>query len=404
MTTQRETDETKATTDLSQSLRTRIADHLEKRAKAIEEASTDRHVELLKHETEILHLVRSVADQHEAVVCRIAQEIRNPRSTIDEYRGFGEVFATTAVGRKLSLRDAINGLLFFKSEMLHELSENGFLDDTTGLEVKALMDFIGTRIDVLFAELAVSFHANFTERLEKELTVREQHNRQKDLFIRIASHEIRNPLTRALSICEIAVLEGGTASSTDDITRESFRVIHSNLLSINRHLNQLLDMSLLEDDKISLHKESVNVPEMLSRIKGSFERISNQRVVTLKVSTPLQIETDPDRFEQIILNLLLNATKYSAPGSAIELAVVDDAQQVTISVTDQGKGIPEQDLERIFDPYERLTVDEAKDISEDNGLGLGLYISRTIATALGGTLTVESTQGTGSTFTLTLPA
>jgi two-component system sensor histidine kinase KdpD len=338
------------------------------------------------------------------VVCRIAQEIKNPRSTIDEYRSFGEVFATTAVGRKLSLRDAINGLLFLKNEMLHELSENGFLDDTTGLEVKALMDFIGTRIDVLFAELAVSFHANFTERLEKELTVREQHNRQKDLFIRIASHEIRNPLTSALSICEIAVLEGGTAGSTDDKTRESFRVIHSNLLSINRHLNQLLDMSLLEDDKISLHKESVNVPEMLSRIKGSFERISNQRVVTLKVSTPLQIETDPDRFEQIILNLLLNAAKYSSPGSAIELAVVDDAQQVTISVTDQGKGIPEQDLERIFDPYERLTVDEAKDISEDNGLGLGLYISRTIATALGGTLTVESTQGTGSTFTLTLPA
>jgi two-component system sensor histidine kinase KdpD len=224
------------------------------------------------------------------------------------------------------------------------------------------------------------------------------------LFIRIASHEIRNPLTSALSICELVALEGGTMSSTGDKTHESFQVIHSNLLSINRHLNQLLDMSLLEDDKISLHKKSVNVPEMLSRIKGSFERISNQRVVTLKVSTPLQIETDPDRFEQIILNLLLNAAKYSAPGSAIELAVVDDAQQVTISVTDQGKGIPEQDLERIFDPYERLAVDKAKDVSEDNGLGLGLYISRTLATALGGTLTVESTLGTGSTFTLTLPA
>jgi signal transduction histidine kinase len=404
MTTQRETDETKATTDLSQSLRTQIADHLEKRAKTIEHASTERHVELLQNETEILHLVRSVADQHEAVVCRIAKEIKNPRSSIDEYRSFGKVFATTAVQRKISLRDAINGLLFLKSEMLHDLSEHGFLDDTTGLEVKVLMDFIGTRVDVLFAELAISFHANFTGRLEQELAVRQQQNLQKDLFIRIASHEIRNPLTSALSICELVALKGGATSSTEDKTHESFQVIHSNLLSINRHLNQLLDMSLLEDDKINLHMQSVNVPEILSCIKDSFERISNHRVATLKLSGPLQIETDPDRFEQIIMNLLQNAAKYSAPKSAIELALVGGTEQVTISVTDHGNGIPEQDLERIFDPYERLIEDKVKDISKDNGLGLGLYISRTLATALGGTLTVESTLGTGSTFTLTLPA
>jgi signal transduction histidine kinase len=216
------------------------------------------------------------------------------------------------------------------------------------------MDFIGTRVDVLFAELAISFHANYTVLLEQELAVREQHNRQKDLFIRIASHEIRNPLTNALSICELVALKGGATSSTEDKTHESFQVIHSNLLAINRHLNQLLDMSLLEDDKINLHMQSVNVPEMLSRIKGSFERIAKQRVVTLKVSTPLQIETDIDRFEQIIMNLLQNAAKYSVPDSAIELILVGGLEQVTISVTDHGNGIPEQDQERIFDPYERL--------------------------------------------------
>jgi wobble nucleotide-excising tRNase len=77
ITTQRDTEEAQATTNLPQRLRTHIADHLAKRAKAIEQASTDRHVELLQHETEILHLVRSVADQHEAVVCRIADEIKN---------------------------------------------------------------------------------------------------------------------------------------------------------------------------------------------------------------------------------------------------------------------------------------------------------------------------------------
>jgi len=398
MSSQRDKEETKAARDLSEDLRTRIAEHLEKQAELIEKASTDRHVELIKDDAEELTIVRSVADQHQAIVRRIAQEIKNPRSSIEEYRQFGEIFATTAVERRLSLRDAIDGLLFLKAEMLRELADEGFLKNMDAMELKSLIDFIGTRVDVLFTEVAVSYHRNFTERIEKELAFRKKQNHQKDLFIRIASHEIRNPLANALLLTELSAFE--TASNEeDDATNKRFAEIRTELLMINRQLSQLLDMSLLEDDKLTLQKEKVEVSALLEGIKLSFERTWKDRRITFTNQGSLYLETDPHRIDQIITNLLQNAAKYSEAGTGIELSFTHDESKAEIKVTDHGNGIKEEDFEHIFDPYARL----AKDKDKTEGLGLGLYISRTLAHALGGTLTVESTVGVGSTFTLTLP-
>ena len=398
MSTQRDKAETAAAKELSEELRTRVGEHLEGRAEILEQVSTERHIELIKYDEEDLTIVHSIADQHQVIVRRIAQEIKNPRSSVDDYRRFGETFARIAVERGHTLRDAINGLLFLKSVILQDLADEGFLLEMTGMEVKGLVDFIGTRIDVLFAELAVSFHRNFTERIKEELASREKQNRQKDLFIRIASHEIRNPLAGALLMCELELSENTTQNGSLGKKKEVFADIHSGLMSINRHLTQLLDMSLLEDDKLTLNKENVDIPALLQRIKLSCERIRKDSVITL-TSIPLQLETDSERVEQIITNLLQNATKYSPPGSPIELSLTQNDSDVLITVVDHGNGINENDLERIFDPYLRL----AKDKNKTEGLGLGLYICRTLAHALGGTLTVESVIGTGSTFRLQLP-
>jgi len=399
MISERDKEETAAAKDMPQLLRERIGNHLEKRVEFLEHASTERHVELLQNDVEDFTIIRSVSDQHQAIVLRIAQEIKTPSSSIDDYRHFGRLFATTAVERGISLRDAINGLLFLKSEILRELADEGFLLEMDSMEVKGLVDFIGTRIDVLFVELAVSFHRNFTERLEEQLEFREKQNRQKDLFIRIATHEIRNPLANALSLCELAVLSDGADEKSWVASKEKFAEIRSNLFSINRHLTQLVDMSLLEDNKLSLKTEEVNLPDLLQRITRSYERMYTDRKIICMGVTALRIQTDPDRVDQIISNLLQNATRYSPQGSSIELSWKQENSNVLISVTDQGDGIKEEDQERIFDPYLRLVKDENK----VEGLGLGLYISRILAHALGGTLTVESVVGKGSTFTLTLP-
>jgi len=399
MSSQRDKGETRAAKELPQDFRMRVADHLEKRAEHIEQASTERHVELVKDDEQELTIIRSVADQHQEIVRRIAQEIKAPRSSIDDYRHFGELFATTAVERRLSLRDTINGLLFLKTEMLVELTEQGFLEEMDSMELKGLMDFIGTRIDVLFSEVAVSYHRHFAERTEKELAFREKQNHQKDLFIRIASHEIRNPLSSALLLCELAAVESGSEDESKAKTKEIFAEIHADLITINRHLTQLLDMSLLEEEKLVLKKQTVEVSALLQHIKLSFERAKKDRTVTFTHSGPLSIDTDPDRIEQIILNLLQNAAKYSPADTSIELSLTHNESELKIEVTDHGDGIKEGDCEYIFNPYARLT----KDKENTEGLGLGLYICRTLAQALRGTLTVKSSLEKGSTFTLLLP-
>lgn len=399
MITQREKDDTKTTKELPEEFRIRLADYLENRAVSIEQASTERHIELIEDVEDELTIVRSVADQHQAVVKRIAEELKNPKARIDDYRLFGKHFATTAVDKRLSLRDAINGILFLKSEMLQEIAKGGFLLELSSAELKNLMDFIGTRIDVLFAELAVSYHRNFTEILQRELTHREKQNQQKDLFIRIASHEIRNPLASAFVACELAELEAEQEGHTAKTAHHSFADIKVSLNQINRHLSQLLTMSLLEDGKIDIKKERTKLPELLERIKLSFERIKKDRTIVFTHEAQLPITTDPDKVDQIISNLLENAAKYCPGSSTIELSLTQKEGHAVIAVRDSGKGIPEENLERIFDPYARLSSNDPG----IEGLGLGLYICRTLAQALGGTLTVTSTVNSGSTFTLTLP-
>lgn len=399
MSSKRDQEETAAARNLSLELRTQVADHLEKHAMLIEQASTIRHSELVKDEEEELNIVESVADQHQAIVRRIAEEIKNPRSTIDDYRRFGEFFAITAVERHLTLRDAIDGLLFLKTEMLRKLADHGFLEKMDVMDLKSLVDFIGTRIDVLFAEVAISYHRSFTKRSKKELAFREKQNHQKDFFIRIASHEIRNPLASALLLCELTTLETVGDNEHTTKTQERFAEIRTDLLTINRHLTQLLDMSLLEDEDLKLKKEKVDMYELLERSKSTFERICPDRRVTLTPGEPLYLETDPDRVSQIISNLLHNAEKYSQSGTRIELSLTRNESHVEIAVIDQGRGIKAEDLELIFDIYTRLE----KDKDRIEGLGLGLYICRTLARALGGSLTVESVLGKGSRFVLTLP-
>lgn len=396
---QREKEDTKATKELPKEFRIRIADYLENHAVSIEEASTNRHIELIEDVEEELTIIRSVADQHQAIVRRIAEELKNPKSLIDDYRIFGKHFATTAVDLKISLRDAINGILFLKSEMLQEIAEGDFLSELSSMELKSLIDFIGTRIDVLFSELAVSYHRNFSEIIQKELTYREKLNQQKDLFIRIASHEIRNPLTNALLVCDLAESETVPEEQTTKTAHASFAEIKVSLNQINRHLSQLLTMSLLEDDKVSIEKEHTELVELLEQIKHSFERVKFDHTIVFTHPTQLSIITDPDKVVQIISNLLQNAIKYSPQSSTIKMSLAQNAENAVIAVTDHGKGIPEDDFEIIFDPYTRLSTN-AQNIK---GFGLGLYICRTLARALGGTLTVTSAVNSGSTFTLTLP-
>jgi signal transduction histidine kinase len=116
------------------------------------------------------------------------------------------------------------------------------------------------------------------------------------------------------------------------------------------------------------------------------------------------VRADPDKLRQILLNLLTNALKFTDPGGRVGLACETDATAGVgrVRVTDSGRGIPPDQLSRIFEPF--VQVDRHRTHESQQGVGLGLSISRELAQGMGGDLTVQSTPGVGSTFTLTLPA
>jgi signal transduction histidine kinase len=116
----------------------------------------------------------------------------------------------------------------------------------------------------------------------------------------------------------------------------------------------------------------------------------------------IRISADPDKTQQILLNLLTNAYRFTDAGGSVELACAGTGDQVSITVTDTGRGIPVERLASIFEPF--VQIDRHLSPESQQGIGLGLSISRNLARQMGGDLTVVSTVGTGSTFRLVLPA
>jgi signal transduction histidine kinase len=165
-------------------------------------------------------------------------------------------------------------------------------------------------------------------------------------------------------------------------------------------VNDVLDLAKIEAGRIELRKEEVDVAalteDILLSVQATAEEYGTSVIQECDCDHPPRIFTDPRRVRQILLNLLSNALKFSA-GSPVTLTCSRLPHGVAISVADQGTGIPEDEHQRIFEEFVQL------DPGTHHGTGLGLPISRRLAELLGGTLTVSSTPGRGSTFTLMLP-
>jgi signal transduction histidine kinase len=149
---------------------------------------------------------------------------------------------------------------------------------------------------------------------------------------------------------------------------------------------------------------SIPVNSMLAEVEGLCALQAKAKGLTLTVA-PCEgeavVAADPERFQQILLNLITNATKFTLTGGRIGVTCESDASVVRIRVTDTGVGIRAIDIERVFEPF--VQIDRHLTSSTQQGVGLGLSISRELARAMRGDLTLESTEGIGSTFTLTLP-
>ena len=226
-------------------------------------------------------------------------------------------------------------------------------------------------------------------------------NRAKSDFLAAMSHELRTPLNAIGGYAQL--IEMGVRGPVTEEQRIDLLKIQRSKNHLDRLVSDVLNFAKLGSGHIEFRTRTIGVRQTLDAV---LEMVAPQlaqkglRLVRATAPTDWAILADEDRTRQILLNLFSNALKFTPPSGTISVEVRADADVVALSVSDTGVGIPTGDLERIFEPF--VQAKQTVDVS-DHGFGLGLAISRQLARAMGGDITVTSAVNSGSTFTLTLP-
>ncbi|HEX3881402.1 MAG TPA: HAMP domain-containing sensor histidine kinase [Stellaceae bacterium] len=234
----------------------------------------------------------------------------------------------------------------------------------------------------------------------KELA--EAASRTKSTFLAHMSHELRTPLNAVIGFSDI-IASGMLPANSDEVCREYAHYIHDSALHLLELVNDILDLSKSLTDHFILRDEPIDLPALL---RGCVELVSIQtahKSITVTVATPpdlSRLTADPLRLKQVILNLLSNAAKFSGEGTAIAVTVdFNDDGDVVIGVQDQGVGMKPEDIPVALEPFRQ--IDNAMLAQE--GTGLGLPLTKLITEKHGGSLTIVSTVGVGTTVYVTLP-
>ena len=249
------------------------------------------------------------------------------------------------------------------------------------------------------ATLGAAFNEMAGE-LQRRAGERDQLETMKDEFVLTASHELRSPLTSVQGFAELLMLDRDSLTPKQ---AETVEIILDNCRHLVRLLNDLLDLARSDAGRLGVTRQPTEVAPLIEDVVRTMraQTEGTHQKLTQEIETGLPpIYAEADRIRQILVNLLTNAHEYSPEGASIEVAARVAGAEVEIAVTDNGPGIPEQQLEHIF---ERFVRGDAGLTQRVGGTGLGLAISKSLVELHGGTIAVESTPGVGSTFSLRLP-
>jgi PAS domain S-box-containing protein len=225
--------------------------------------------------------------------------------------------------------------------------------------------------------------------------------RVRDRFLSLAAHELRTPLTTTLAQVQLAHRRLARLEGVEERTHRGLQVAEEQLVRLNKMLTMLLDLSRLEGDQLRIERSTVNLctlaPEVVERFEGT---LTKHTIECVTPEDPLLVHGDALRLEQVLINLLQNAVKYSPEGGTITVRLGRHVERCFFAVTDQGFGIATEDLPHLFQRFYRAPSTEQHKVS---GMGIGLYVVQEIVALHGGTVEVTSTPGAGSTFTVWLP-
>ena len=244
-------------------------------------------------------------------------------------------------------------------------------------------------------------HVN--QRLAGEKERAEQASRAKSAFLANMSHEIRTPMTAILGYADTMLEPDQTLSDRQDC----LQTIRRNARHLLELINDILDLSKIEADKMTLENVPTDLPRLLSDVVSLVRPKAVEKALSFsfEVSGPIprQIQTDPLRLRQVLLNLLGNAVKFTSKGEVrLRVACENDGPdgQLLFDVHDTGIGISAEQMSRLFQPFSQADDSTTRRFG---GSGLGLTISKRLALLLGGEVTAQSAPGQGSTFTVSIP-
>jgi PAS domain S-box-containing protein len=234
----------------------------------------------------------------------------------------------------------------------------------------------------------------------RDATLEHALERTRSDFVTTASHELRTPLTAVYG--SVRTLLEREATLDEEQRRRLLRVIGQESEHLAQIVDQLLVAAQIDREQLRLMESDCDVAELCTSVVDAADA-RRPESIRLELSVPAQrrpLRCDQSRLKQVLVNLVENAIKYSPDGGRVEVRVADFPNRVRIDVTDEGLGIPPSEQSRIFEKFYRLDAEMTRGVG---GSGLGLYISREIVERMGGSLSVRSRRGSGSTFTVTLP-
>jgi PAS domain S-box-containing protein len=323
----------------------------------------------------------------------------NPAGAALAHRGPDEIVGP----RVLEVFPGVASTVLF--ERIRETFETGKLSD---FEVCYPSDSGGAWFRYLLAKVDGSVAASFidvtaTKRLEDELRRRadalKEADKRKNEFLAVLAHELRNPLAPVATSLQILKRLGGdarTARTLDVMDRQLAQIVHL--------IDDLLDISRIEQGKTTLHRAVVQLQDALAQGVDTAEphiRAKGHELTVDMTPVPLHVHADPMRIAQVVANLLNNAAKYTHSHGRIRIGLRSESGEAVITVADNGIGIPQDKLKSIFDLF--VQVDRTSD-NAGGGLGLGLTLAKNLVEIHGGTIEARSEGlGKGSTFVVRLP-